>query len=123
MDIEALGEQWYAIFQTLAAGTRRQIIGSLLEVQPDRELELPEAANLPNYRIDPETLQTNLVHNHLPMMAEAGFVEWGRDPFYVKQGPRFDEVAAVILAIDAYDEFPDHLIEDCYFHNTEVVDR
>jgi len=116
MEIEQLGERWRLIFRTLSVGTRRQIIGSLLEAPPDRTLSLPEAANLPDFRIDPETLRTNLVQVHLPMMAEGGFIEWEEEPFCVERGPRFEEVAAVILSIDDYDEFPTHLVEGCHFH-------
>lgn len=121
MSIEELGERWHRIFRTLSSGTRRQIIGSLLEAPPDRKLSLPEAANHPDHRLDPETLSDNLFHNHLPMMAEGGFVEWDRSPFQVGRGPRFEEVAAVIVAIDVYDEFPEHLIEGCHFHEGNVV--
>lgn len=119
--IEELGERWHHIYRVLSAGTRRQIVGSLLEAPPDRKLPLPEAANLPDYRLDTETLYTNLVHLHLPMMAEAGFVEWDEEPFQVARGPNFEEVAAVILAIDDYDEFPQHLIEGCHFHEGNRV--
>lgn len=115
--VEELGERWRRIYRVLTAGVRRQIIGSLLEVPPDRELSLPEAANMPDYRLDPEKLRGNLVHNHLPMMAEAGFVEWQKEPFSVKRGARFEEAAAVILAIDAYDDFPQHLKQGCHFHD------
>jgi len=121
MSIEELGERWHRIFRTLSAGTRRQIIGSLLEASPDRRLSLPEAANHPDYRLDPETLYDNLVHNHLPMMARAGFVEWERNPFRVERGPRFEEVAAVIVAIDVHDGFPEYLLEGCHFHERNVV--
>jgi len=119
--IEELGKRWETIHRVLQAGTRRRIIGSLLEAPPDRSLSLPEAANLPDYRIDPEKLHANLVHNHLPMMAGSEFVEWEEDPFTVRRGPRFEEVAAVILAIDDYDEFPDHLIDNCHFHEQNSV--
>lgn len=119
--IEELGERWYNIFQTLCAGPRRQIVGSLLEAPADRKLSLPEAANMPDYRLDPELLQSNLVHNHLPMMERAEFIRWEAEPFCVERGPRFDEVAAVIEAIDSADEFPDHLIEGCHFHEQNGV--
>jgi hypothetical protein len=119
--VEELRKRWRRIFQTLSAGTRRQIIGSLLEVPSDRKLSLPEAPNMPDYRLDPEKLQFNLVHNHLPMMANAGFVEWEQDPFWVKRGPQFEEVAAVIKAIDTYDDFPQQLIEGCHFHEQNRV--
>lgn len=120
--VEELGERWRNIFETLSSGTRRQIIGSLLENPPDRAVALPEGANLPEYRIDPETMYVNLVHCHLPMMERAGFIEWETEPFCVRRGPRFEEVAAVILAIDTYNEFPEHLIEGCHFHEQNGVD-
>jgi hypothetical protein len=120
--IEELGRRWETIFQTLVWGTRRQIVGSLLEAPPDEEQSLPEAANPPDNRIDPSTLYSNLVHNHLPMMEKAGFIEWEETPFCVRRGPRFEEVAAVIMAIDTYEEFPQHLIEGCHFYDQEVMD-
>lgn len=119
--IEELGKQWRGIYETLTEGPRRQIIGSLLESPPDQPVSLPEAANMPEYRLDPEELQLDLVHHHLPLMAEYGFIEWEKTPFTVKRGQRFEEVAAVLLAIDTYDEFPQHLIEGCYFHDREEV--
>lgn len=117
--LEELGERWRLIFRTLTISTRRRIIGSLLEVPPDRKISLPEAANLPGHRVDPEVLTTNLVHEHLPLMERAGFIEWEREPFCVGRGPRFEEPAAVLLAIDEYEEFPEHLLERCYFHEAK----
>jgi hypothetical protein len=63
------------------------------------------------------------MHEHLPMMEEAEFIEWEREPFRVWRGPRFDDVAAVILAIDADDDFPAHLTEGCHFHEQNSVSR
>lgn len=119
--IEDLEKRWREIYRVLSASTRRQVVGSLLEVPPDTELSLPEAANLPDNRLDTETLHANLVHTHLPMMAEPGFVEWGEEPFQVERGPNFEDVAAVILAIDDDDEFPQHLIEGCHFYEMNRV--
>ena len=96
--------------------SRRQSIGSLLEAPAERTLSLPEAANLPDDRVDPETLYTNLVHHHLPMMAKAKFIGWEKEPFMAWRGPRFEEVAAVILAIDTDDELSEHLKMGCHFH-------
>ncbi|MEF8784695.1 MAG: hypothetical protein V5A45_02090 [Haloarculaceae archaeon] len=56
------------------------------------------------------------------MMEQAGFIEWEEQGFSVERGPRFEEVAAVLLAIDTYDEFPQHLIEGCHFHEQNRVD-
>jgi len=120
-DIEALGRRWRGIYRVLSEAPRRQIIGSLLEASPDQSLRLPEAANIPEYRLDPEVLQLNLVHHHLPLMEEYDFIEWQRTPPSVKRGPAFQEVAAVLLAIDTYEEFPQHLVEGCYFHEQNQV--
>lgn len=119
--LEELGEQWHGIYKTLAEGCRRQIVGSLLEAPPDRTLSLPEAANMPESRCDPEELQLNLVHHHLPLMTDYGFIEWTDTPLSVERGPAFEEVAAVLQAIDSYDEFPQHLFDGCYFHEQNEV--
>ncbi|MXR51021.1 hypothetical protein GRX03_05295 [Halovenus sp. WSH3] len=118
--VESLADRWRQIYRTLQSGTRRQIIGSLLEADADASLSLPEAANSPEYRLDPELLTTNLVHEHLPLMAEGGFIEWERDPFTVARGPQFADVASVLLAVDQSEEIPAHLIEGCYFHGESV---
>lgn len=110
--IEELGERWHQIFRILAAGPRRQLIGSLMEAPPDRTLALPEAANMPDYRLDPERLTHDLVHHHLPMMVQPEFIEWERDPLGVRRGPNFEEV---IEAIDSYDGLPQRLRRGCHF--------
>ena len=114
-------ERWRAIFEVVASVARRELIVALIESPPHREVDLPAAANSPEDRIDPERLRLNLVHNHLPRMAEEGFIEWERDSLRARRGPRFDEVAAVIKAIDAYDGVPQHLTEGCrYFEEQEA---
>jgi hypothetical protein len=119
--VKALADRWRLIYRTLASGTRRQLIGSLLEADPEQSLPLPEAANSPEYRLDPDLLTMNLTHEHLPMMADGQFIEWEDDPFRVARGPRFEEVAEVLLAVDRSDGIPDHLIEGCYFHGERPV--
>ena len=114
--IEDLADRWRLIYRTLASGTRRQLVGSLLEADAGQSLPLPEAANSPEYRLDPMLLMTNLRHEHLPMMADASFIEWDEESLRVWRGSRFDEVSRVLLAIDNYENIPDHLIEGCYFH-------
>lgn len=116
-----LGARWENIFRTLVSATRRRIIGSLLESPPDRAVALPEGANNPESRGDPDELCAELHHCHLPKMERAGFIAWEREPFCVRRGPRFEEVAAVIMAIDTYEEFPQHLLSGCYFHEQNTV--
>ncbi len=118
--IEDLADRWRLIYRTLASGTRRQLVGSLLEADAEQSLPLPEAANSPEYRLDPMLLMTNLKHEHLPMMVDASFIEWDEESSRVWRGSRFDEIGRVLLAIDNYDNIPQHLIEGCYFHGKGV---
>lgn len=92
-------ERWNTIFRALTAEPRRQLVVSLMEAKPGRELSLPEAANPPYLLRDPETLYSELIHSHLPVLEDAGLIEWRREPLCAKRGPQFAEVATVIEAI------------------------
>lgn len=118
--VEQLAERWRLVYQTLASGTRRQLVGSLIEADPGESLPLPEAANSPEYRLDPAVLTTNLLHEHLPMMTDAAFIEWDEEPFRVSRGSRFEELSRVLLAVDEYDKIPSQLVDGCYFHGDTV---
>lgn len=111
---EYAGDRWNGIFQTLAAEPRRQIVDSLLESSAGDSLSLPEAANPPAERRDPEELRVELLHVHLPVLAEAGYVEWTREPFAVDRGPNFEEVAVVLEAVESHvDRVPPQLVDGC----------
>ncbi|QLH84122.1 hypothetical protein [Halosimplex pelagicum] len=107
-------ERWNRVFGSLAAEPRRQMVVALMEAPPGRELSLPEAANPPYLLRDPEKLYLDLVHSHLPALAEHGFVEWDREPLRVRRGPSFEEVATVFEALQEHaDEIPPQLSESC----------
>ncbi|WP_415382361.1 hypothetical protein [Halosimplex sp. TS25] len=110
----AMIERWNRVFRALTAEPRRQIVVALMEAPPERELSLPEAANPPYQLRNPETLYVDLVHTHLPVLAEHGFVEWERDPLVVERGPAFEETAVVFRALQAYaGEIPPQLTQEC----------
>ncbi len=107
-------ERWNRVFHALMAEPRRQIVVALMEAPPERQLSLPEAANPPYQLRDPEKLAVDLVHTHLPVLAEPGFVEWEREPLAVKRGPAFEEVATVFEALQSYaGEIPPQLVQEC----------
>lgn len=114
-------ERWRQIFETLSSATRREILAALLENPPDAAVELPEAANSPEYRRDREQLVLDLKHCHLPKLEEHGLVEWRTEPFCVERGPRFDDAACVIEAIRSYERMPEHLVEGCYYLEQDEV--
>ena len=113
-DGEQVGDSWTAVFKSLSAEPRRQLLTSLSDAPPDRSIPLPESAATSARPSDPETLRLQLYHTHLPMLAEMGFVTWDADPLVASRGPRFDEVSAVFDALrSAADELPDSLATEC----------
>lgn len=108
-------KKWSQIFETLRSIVRREILATLLENPPGTAVDLPEAANSPEHRRDPEQLVTNLHHRHLPAMANKGYIEWQEEPFCVGRGPRFNEFTGVMKAIQSSEQVPQELMESCYF--------
>jgi hypothetical protein len=96
---ELISENWNAVFESLSAEPRRQLIVSLMDAPPDQSVPLPESAMMPNVPQDPEVLRTELYHNHLPILADMGFVTWEKDPLVASRGSRFHEVAVVFAAL------------------------
>ncbi|WP_436343167.1 hypothetical protein [Natronorubrum sp. FCH18a] len=105
---------WNAVFRAVSAEPRRQLIVALLDSPADQPVPLPESAVNPNVPPDPDDHRRELLHCHLPMLADMGFVEWQTEPFVASRGPRFDEVAAVFEALQADAAgIPDSLVLGC----------
>ena len=72
----------------------------------NRELE-NEVDMLVRGTEDPEEIRVQLIHNHLPKLAEAGYIEWDRDTGEISKGPRFDEIKPLLDLIQNHaDELP-----------------
>lgn len=93
--------RWNRVFKALAAEPRRQLVGALMDAPADESVPLPEAAMNSAVRSDPERLGLELRHRHLPLLADAGYVEWQSTPFRVARGARFAEVRAVFDGLAA----------------------
>ncbi|APX97921.1 hypothetical protein [Natronorubrum daqingense] len=104
-------QQWRRIFRAVSENPRREIIESLLEAPADASVPLPAAVS--DASDDDGALSSELVHRHLPVLAEHGFVTWEREPFQVSRGPSFEDATVVIEAIHSHDGLPHHLIVDC----------
>jgi len=75
---------------------------------------LPDAAINPNLSVDVDSLRVELYHQHLPLLAENGFVEWNRNPLTVTHGPRFEEIGVLFEALHTYaEQLPDPLVNGC----------
>jgi hypothetical protein len=105
---------WNRVFKALSAEPRRQLIVALLDAPPNQSVPLPESAINPNIPADPETVRQELHHQHLPMLANYGFIGWKTDPLVASRGPKFDEVAVVFDALHATaTDIPDSLVVGC----------
>lgn len=84
---------------------RRRIITRLHDPNPpdEAEFELEELAS--GDELDSEAI--DLFHNHLPKLAEAGFINWNQEQQIVTRGPQFEEIAPLIDLMCAHqDELP-----------------
>ena len=107
-------EKWNNVFKALSAEPRRQIIVSLLDAPPNQSVSLPEHAMNPDVPANPEKLQQELYHCHLPLLADQGFVNWETEPLVASRGPQFDELAVVLDALHATaTDMPDSLVIGC----------
>ena len=109
---------WDAAMRTLAAGPRRQIILELLMSPDDAPLPLPEGVIVPGVSLDPDQITLGLIHHHLPFLAQRGYVTWEQEPFTVKPGPRFDDVASIMEILwQSRDVLPPTLWNDSVYRN------
>lgn len=111
--------RWHELFRVIASSTRRELLVALMKSPPHVGVKPAEDVEVTDSEMEPERFRLELIHRHLPQMAEAGFVEWDRETLRVRRGPRFDEVATVVRVIDHSDETPRHLTEDP--HDLEEV--
>lgn len=94
-----------ALFEMLSYPHRRRILTRLNDRNPRGEDGVTLAELASDDELDDETI--SLVHNHLPKLAESGFVDWDREHRRVTPGPRFHEVAPLIdLMVANADELP-----------------
>ncbi|SDR00974.1 hypothetical protein [Natronobacterium texcoconense] len=108
-------ERWDDVFEALAAEPRRRLVVSLLDEPTGRRISLPDAATLDSMTgRERRAFALALKHRHLPVLSDRGFVDWTTDPFCAQRGWRFDEVAAVVDALESNGgELPLSLLEGC----------
>lgn len=107
-------ERWNQIYDVFTAEPRRMIIYSLMNEPEGRRLPLPEAAVPQHKSVDTESFRVQLRHQHLPKLADAGYVRWEADPLCVQRGPNFDEAATILKRVtEPVDGLPESLIADC----------
>lgn len=110
-------ERWDRLYKALLSELGRVSLYPLLHEPWGRRLPLAEAANSPDQSKDANTLHTQLLHRHLPLLAEAGYVRWEKEPFV----PQFEELACIInLMSDSLDELLMPLTTNCKIFQKRV---
>lgn len=87
------------LFNCLRKKPRRQILFQLLDHDRQEDLRVPD--DIPAEDHDPETHHVQLVHHHLPVLEENGFIRWNREADMIRKGPKFDPVKELLEAIRA----------------------
>ncbi len=94
------------LFEALSNPYRRQLLVALLEHNPRDDGRDP--SDLVSDDIDPDVLELQLLHNHLPKLEAMDFISWDRETNEISKGPDWDEIEPLITLIDdRRDELPD----------------
>lgn len=57
---------------------------------------------------DAAIVELDLVHSHLPKLADSGYVEWDQTTGEISKGPRFDEIESLLDLVENHaKELPD----------------
>lgn len=95
------------VLMALSDSYRRELLVALLDHNPqaddDRDpLDLLAGAD------DPDVLEAELHHNHLPALEDGGYITWNRETGHISKGPRWDEIAPLLELLDDHrDELPE----------------
>jgi len=95
------------VFRALESPYRRQLLVALNKENPQDD-EDRDPLDIVAPEDQPDVLETELVHNHLPMLEEAGYIEWDREAHTIRKGPNWDEIGPVIELMNNHrEELPD----------------
>ncbi len=93
--------------EALSDRYRRELLLALLVENPqdDDDRDPLDIIDPPH---EPDVLETELFHNHLPKLESMGFIEWNRETGQIAKGPDWDDIKPVIELIHNHrDELPD----------------
>lgn len=95
------------LFAALSSPYRRQLLVALLEHNPQDDDDR-DPLNIVADDVEPEVLEIELLHKHLPKLEEMAFVTWNREADEISKGPRWAEIEPLVTLVDDHqDELPD----------------
>lgn len=98
--------QFDGALDALAHPYRRQLLVALLGENPQDDTGR-NPLGLVDETAEPDKLETELFHRHLPKLESMGYIGWDREAGAIRKGPDWDEIAPLITLIqDHRDELP-----------------
>jgi hypothetical protein len=99
-------ERLDCVFDALAHKYRRKVLVAVLEQHPQADDDIQIPADVPLEGEDMAACEVAMTHNHLPKLADHGFIDWDRDSNTVRKGPHFEEIRPLLeLMCDHADEW------------------
>lgn len=96
-----------SFFEAFSDPYRRQLLLALVDHNPQDDDDR-DPLNLISEDIEPDVLETELFHAHLPKLEDMGYIRWDRDTNEISKGPDWDEIAPLLALIhDHQDELPE----------------
>ena len=92
--------------EVLSNRYRRELLLALVEHNPQDDDDR-DPLDIIDPPLEPEVLEIELFHKHLPKLEEMGFIEWNRDTGKISKGPEWRDIEpALRLMYDHRDELP-----------------
>lgn len=86
---------------------RRELLLALLVENPQDD-DNRDPLNVVESPLEPEVLEVELYHKHLPKLEEQGFIQWNRETGKISKGPDWDDIEPVLRLIERHrEELPD----------------
>lgn len=105
---ENRGVLWDTHLTALANPYRRQLLVALLKHNPQEDNAIDPLNAIASTDTKPERIRTELVHNHLPKLADIGYIDWEKDRGKLSKGPSWDEISPLLRLVHEHrDELPD----------------
>lgn len=83
-------------FKALANSERRRMLLALVEHNPQTDQPCKYPDDIPFEGSDEKKVHIRLRHSHLPMLEQAGFIDWHEDAQQIVKGPNFHRVKPLL---------------------------
>jgi hypothetical protein len=97
------------MFDALRNPYRRRILVAISDHNPRNITEFTQTkfASVDGDKADPQQLELELQHSHLPKLAEKGYIDYNPETQTIRRGSSFNEIAPLLKLMDGHaDKLP-----------------